>query len=168
MPAEPQILDLRYLDMSYPYITAEVPTLDVNGNMMLFSKLYYELWIEKDGMEEPLVLTKDLYSYIPEDMTEIPYVYDDNFDISRGGSLVYLNQDVEEIDTWKKIGIQSIYYGGGECNKSDIAWKVNETADRISSPLGEKGDAIIYNLAGQRIGKIQKGINIMNGKKIVK
>ena len=27
---------------------------------------------------------------------------------------------------------------------------------------------VIYNLAGQRIGKVQKGINIVNGKKILK
>ena len=29
-------------------------------------------------------------------------------------------------------------------------------------------DAAIYNLAGQRMSKMQKGINIMNGKKILK
>ena len=29
-------------------------------------------------------------------------------------------------------------------------------------------DGVIYNLAGQRISKMQKGINIVNGKKILK
>ena len=31
---------------------------------------------------------------------------------------------------------------------------------------GEAQDGTIYNLAGQRISKMQKGINIVNGKKI--
>ena len=29
-------------------------------------------------------------------------------------------------------------------------------------------DHTIYNLAGQRLGKMQRGINIVNGKKILK
>ena len=32
----------------------------------------------------------------------------------------------------------------------------------------EKTDLKIYNLAGQRIGKMQKGISIINGKKRLK
>ena len=30
------------------------------------------------------------------------------------------------------------------------------------------GNASIYNLAGQRLGRIQRGVNIVNGKKILK
>lgn len=41
------------------------------------------------------------------------------------------------------------------------------TATDIASPLQpSNGDEAIYNLAGQRIQKMQKGINIINGKKI--
>jgi hypothetical protein len=29
-------------------------------------------------------------------------------------------------------------------------------------------NSVIYNLAGQRLNKVQKGINIINGKKILK
>ena len=38
----------------------------------------------------------------------------------------------------------------------------------IVSPLGETEEGVIYNLAGQRINKLQKGINIVNGKKVLK
>ena len=42
-------------------------------------------------------------------------------------------------------------------------------ATGIVSPLGEKEEeTFIYNLSGQRIMRIQKGINIINGKKILK
>ena len=33
---------------------------------------------------------------------------------------------------------------------------------------GEAEQGAIYNLAGQRLQKLQKGINIINGKKIIK
>jgi len=38
----------------------------------------------------------------------------------------------------------------------------------IVSPLGETEEGVIYNLAGQRISKMQKGINIVGGKKVLK
>lgn len=47
----------------------------------------------------------------------------------------------------------------------------NDEADAISltpAHTEEEGDLHIYNMAGQRIQKMQKGINIVNGKKILK
>jgi hypothetical protein len=38
----------------------------------------------------------------------------------------------------------------------------------IVSPHEEKEEQTIFNLSGQRIGKMQKGINIVNGRKILK
>ena len=44
-----------------------------------------------------------------------------------------------------------------------------DAADAIVSPLGEteEGAGAIYNIAGQRLQKMQKGINIVNGKKTI-
>ena len=43
-----------------------------------------------------------------------------------------------------------------------------DDANRIVSPLGETEEgASIYNLAGQRMSKPRKGINIVNGKKVI-
>jgi len=38
----------------------------------------------------------------------------------------------------------------------------------ISTPNTAKEDAAIYNLAGQRLQKMQKGINIVGGKVVLK
>ena len=38
--------------------------------------------------------------------------------------------------------------------------------DAISTPTSVEGETAIYNLAGQRLSKMQKGINIVGGKKI--
>ena len=40
--------------------------------------------------------------------------------------------------------------------------------DAISTPTSVEGETAIYNLAGQRLSKMQKGINIVGGKKILK
>ena len=37
----------------------------------------------------------------------------------------------------------------------------------LSTEQVEKADAPVYNLAGQRISKMQKGINIVNGQKVL-
>ena len=38
---------------------------------------------------------------------------------------------------------------------------------KIASPSTETEQGAIYNVSGQRLGKMQKGINIVNGKKIL-
>jgi len=47
-----------------------------------------------------------------------------------------------------------------------------EDATSINEELRIKNEELnegaIYNLAGQRVGRMQKGINIINGKKILK
>ena len=70
---------------------------------------------------------------------------------------------------WTKVGIQSIYYGGGECNKSAVVWIDNPNADAINDIKAdtEAGRAVIFNVAGQRLDAPQKGLNIINGRKVL-
>ena len=60
--------------------------------------------------------------------------------------------------------------GSGGMFAKEFTFDFGETPDGIVSPLGEteEGAGAIYNLAGQRLQKMQKGINIVNGKKILK
>ena len=44
-----------------------------------------------------------------------------------------------------------------------------EDPTEIKAPKGsDDSDTRIYNMSGQRLGKMQKGINIIGGKKILK
>ena len=45
--------------------------------------------------------------------------------------------------------------------------KDEETGIKSLTPTFSKSDGAVYNLAGQRISKLQKGINIVDGKKVV-
>ena len=120
-PADPEITGIKTVGTSYPKVTFFIPTEDVDGNPIMQSKLAYQLYVEKNGEVTPLVLEAAIYDELDEDMSEIPYGFSDGWDIYTG--TVYLNQGEEEIATWDKIGIQSIYYGGGEINKSNIVWQ---------------------------------------------
>ncbi|MBR6142056.1 MAG: hypothetical protein IKQ37_09905, partial [Bacteroidaceae bacterium] len=105
-----------------------------------------------------------------EDMVEIPYDYYDNFDIYFGGSTFYINP-TDEPAYCSKFGVQSIYYSGGERRTSNIVWIDNPDYDPTGiESLSEGRDAAddaIYNLSGQRLSKVQKGINVVRGKKVL-
>ena len=132
-PATPTIVGIKTVGTSYPNVTFDIPTVDVNGTPIIASKLAYQLYVEKDGQVEPLVLDADIYDQLEEDMSEIPYTFSDEWDIYN--YKVYLNQSAEEIATWSKIGIQTIYYGGNEVNKSEIAWHGLDIAVNVGTAL---------------------------------
>ena len=121
-PADPEITEIKSVNTSYPSISFDIPTVDVDGNELITSKLTYQLWVEKNGEATPLVLEADLYDNLDDDMSEIPYGYTDSWDIY-------------ETYSWDKIGIQSIYYGGGEVNKSNIAWVHNVVPVTVGEAL---------------------------------
>ena len=132
-PADPVITGIKTVGTSYPKVTFSIPLEDVDGNPLMQDKLYYQIFIEKEGEVTPVTFTTDLYEEIEEEMTVIPYGFSDGWDFYTG--TVYLNQGAEEIATWTKIGIQTIYYGGGEVNKSNIVWQFLDTPVTVSEAL---------------------------------
>ena len=117
-PAQPEIVASKLSGTSFPSISIEVPDTDVDGNPLLVEKLFYQYWYEVDGSQSLLTLDPADYTELTEPMTEIPYSFSDDWDIYP--YRLYLNQDFSD---WKKIGIQSIYRGGGQENKSEVSWK---------------------------------------------
>jgi hypothetical protein len=117
VPAQPMITGSKFAGTNYPYVNVDILTLDEEGNPIQTSKLSYQYLSKIGDKVTPLTLTTDLYSELTEDMTEIPYGFTDDWDIYN--YRFYLNMDFSE---WDQIGIQSIYRGGGEENKSEIFW----------------------------------------------
>ena len=66
-------------------------------------------------------------------------------------------------------GFKAYLPAAGGSAKGFVGFDFDDDATAISSPFkGEEGrGSSIYNLAGQRISKMQKGINIVNGKKVM-
>lgn len=55
----------------------------------------------------------------------------------------------------------------GESPVKALFFDFDDNQDAITSPFGKTEEEAIYNLAGQRLNKMQKGINIVNGKKVL-
>ncbi|MBQ6190697.1 MAG: choice-of-anchor J domain-containing protein [Bacteroidaceae bacterium] len=87
------------------------------------------------------------------------YVLDGNLDLSplmgMPGGIKAFQAFFYSFDEWEGIGL----------NVGDIG----ETITGVDAPSMTQSpqDDVIYNLAGQRLSKMQKGINIVNGKKIL-
>lgn len=153
------------------YVTEmTIPLVDVDGDPLVSDKLSYMLFYEKDGVVSSLTFTKDKYKRLSEDMTEIPYNFTDRYDIDNYE--IWMNQGEAELQTWTRLGLQSIYRGADEENKSEIAWFDLAAywgfsgIDDITQSKASSSDAI-YNLNGQLLQNPQKGINIIGGKKVV-
>lgn len=80
-----------------------------------------------------------------------------------GKQTVSVSYDVNEGDVDDYIVITN----GFETEKIHVVGRL-EDADAIGAVREENSDGAIYNLAGQRISKLQKGINIVGGKKVLK
>ena len=167
-PANPTFEAFNISDeVGYTTIYASIPAVDVDGNALDTSKLYYIVWIEKDGVEQPYTFTADLYpSDFDEDVTEVPYSYD-GYDIYAGGSIIYLEDELDEINSWTKVGIQSVYYGAGEQRCSDIVWNDGSVSTGITTLHSSLTTHHFYDLQGRRVVEPARGLYIVNGKKVV-
>lgn len=168
-PATPSVVLITTGGEYGASVQFDIPTVDVNGNEMLTSKLSYVIYVEKDGQAQKLTLEAGVYEELAEDMTEIPYTFTDEWDIYAGGYMIYLNQGADEISSWTKIGVQSIYTGGGERHESEIGWYEIEDEVYEDGIVGVKSQMsnVIYDMQGRRVSKPTHGLYIINGKKVL-
>ena len=85
--------------------------------------------------------------------------------------LLYKGIDVTEyVNNGKTYFIEGIYFGIYKGTHEVLPLSVLENDPTAISDVKAEvaSDNVIYNLAGQRMSKLSKGINIVNGKKIIK
>lgn len=134
VPATPSADHMRFTAYG-DVIEFAIPTTDVDGAPLLTDKLSYKLYYDEgDGVAHEITFTTEFYEKIEAEMTEIPYGFTDNYDIYDGE--VYLNMDAYYDYAWKRIGIQSIYAGGGETNASEIGWYDVTYPEVVAAPEG--------------------------------
>ena len=113
--------------------------------MLNLDKLFYTVWYEKDGVQKPYTFTAAAYEGdFTEDVTEVPYAHD-GYDLYKGGEIVYFEETLEELSTWTKVGIQTIYYGAGEARKSEVVWGYNDAFIPSEVVVNEDGHATFYD-----------------------
>lgn len=178
-PADPAFAEEGGIDFENTWsqkIHADIKRVDVDGNELLADKLYYTVWVEKKDVgadrvsTSPLVFSSIDYWGLDGDVTEIPYQLS-NWDITTGGETITLYKSEDEIKSWSRVGLQTIYYGGDERHVSNIVWANNPVYDAATGIHEvENGNTavVVYNLQGRRMeSSIKKGLYIVNGKKVL-
>lgn len=168
IPAAPEILNFA-LNEGYGYmLEMNIPLEDVDGNPIFASKLSYQLFSMQDGEESPITLEASRYEYATEDLTIIPYLYTDYWEVLQGGETVYVHAD--GIENWQAIGAKSIYTGGGETNESPITWFEINNSGITEVTAGQSQNMQLYDLLGRRVdqSKLRPGIYVrQDGRKVV-
>ena len=166
-PADPTVKNIDFGEWSHG-INCIIPAVGSNGETLNPKKLFYTVWVEKEGQQVPYIFLADLYWNFDEDMSEVPY--DINYSSWDGSHSIYFNDDAAVFDNWATVGIQSIYYGAGVCKKSAISWIANPLFATVISDISTgQGDVktVYFNLSGQRLTAPRKGLNIINGRKVM-
>lgn len=138
-------------DAGYGGLIFTLPTEDVNGNWINPEKMKYIIY----GDDKAYEFTTDLYTGIEENMTEIPYSFTDDLDftLQDGEHIVYLYEG-----GFSKMGVQSVYYGGGERTVSPIVY---QTSDGIKVKTTAPVSTEFYDLQGRRLTSPTLGLTIM-------
>ena len=131
-PANPEVID--FVDQGklggYNYGSFNVPTVDTEGNFINPNDLYYRIYFDDD---ELFTFGPDEYPQVEEFMTDVPYNYTDGYDFGVGGATVYFYET-----GFQRVGIQSVFRGGGEEHVSDIVYM------ELTDGSAPEGSAEVY------------------------
>ena len=150
---------------------------DVTANVAVLKNTWLDLTeIENVPANTPVILKGTYYNKVAKDLDPINITNElkgTEMDIEAGGEYVLAQPEGEEIGFYKATtgiikagkaylelpvaGVKAFFFNGEE-----------ETAINDLTPVLSEGEGVVYNLAGQRINKLQKGINIVGGKKVLK
>ncbi len=164
-PADPTMNSLTFDEWSH-YITFYIPQVGTEGETLNPQKLFYTIWIQGVDGVNPYVFSPDMYWGFDGDTTELPWSqYYSTWDNAHS---IYFYDDAAVFEGWAKVGVQSIYYGGDEVRKSAISWIETPFYTGIDNiTTGQTTGKAIYNISGQRIAAPAKGLNIINGQKVM-
>ena len=170
-PEAPSVLDFEDYDEENEYgmVLIDVPLTDVSGNVLVPGKLTYALFVDEASEVSQYTFDSSLYYFLDKTVSEIPFSFDDDYDFSHSGTMIYVALD-SPTQTYDRIGVQSIYRGGGEEHKTEISWfTIDRDGDAIHAVQGETApkSGVVYNLAGQRVNKPAKGLYIIGNKKVL-
>ena len=101
------------------YIDFDLQASDVDGNYIMPEKLSYQLYTKVNGEVKPMTISPEDFIYLEETMTEIPYGFQDGWDIYANGANTSFYYHVVGPEAY---GVQAIYRGAGEERRSEIAW----------------------------------------------
>ena len=168
VPADPTVLYYEYYDdEELGMLMLEIPVIDVEGYPLMVDKLGYQIFCDYGDGPEPYIFWADIYGF-DDDETVIPYTFNDDMNILMGGQLVvvyFIGADIQ------RIGVRSVYNGGGETNASEISWYQIQTPSSVTDiTIDDNKEMIYYDLMGRRVDAdhLAPGIYVrQDGRKIL-
>ena len=174
-PAVSYVGDAGYATM-YDTTTGYV----LNGDAKAYVATLQKTWLNTAEVANvpagtPVILKGTYYNKLAQDLPAINVDNDlkgtDAATEADGTMYILAKPEGEEIGFYKAegtipagkayyqstAGVKAFYFSGDDATGIDSL-----------TPALSEGEGAIYNLAGQRLGKMQKGINIVGGKKILK
>lgn len=161
-PSDPSIYTyIDYFDLAgFSIMMPIVPLLDTEGNFMDPSKVSWQIFVDDD---EPFTLYPDEYKYLTEAIDEIPYLYTPEQQVKFSRSYIYEKAyGIYIFETgFRRIGVQTIYRGGGEEHRSNIGWHYFG-GDAVHSIAADdpSGEVQHFDLSGRRVNNNHRGITI--------
>ena len=163
VPADPTDPELAYNDYYAQYMFYyTLDPVDVNGSFLNLDNLAYYIYLD----DEIYTLTPDVFRYLTEEMTLIPYGFTENWDIYDG--LIYVDESL-----LTSMGVQAVYTVDGETNYSNVACADLDgnqyvlpapqlNPDGISNVTAKQITSVaIYDAEGRKLDAAQKGVNVV-------
>ncbi|RRD02906.1 hypothetical protein [Prevotella sp. OH937_COT-195] len=161
----PELPDVNTFEMNAMgeyFVTFYVYAKDDIDEYIMPSKLSYELFVDKgDDKTTPYVFTSAYYC-LDSDMTTMPYDFNsNNRTIFNEGDYHTVFINTNNVASWKRFGVKSIYNGGGKKNETPIRWTtihpevtgINETGTAVV-------DVVYHDMQGRRTNAAAKGLLI--------
>ena len=145
-------------------------TATTKGNWLILAEA------ENVPAKTPVILQGTYYNKIEQSLPALnqanELVGTEDATVADGSQYVLAKPEGEEVGFYQAIedttipagkailvrnaGVKAFFFNGEE-----------ETAINSLTPALSEGEGAIYNMAGQKLSKLQKGINIVNGKKVM-
>ncbi len=158
-PADPVFTadDIR-VSTNFDVVKFLIPTVDVEGNDLNVNELYYNVYYN----DAPYVFTPEVFKGLSQSMTDIPYSFSDSeYDIflstsTKKNNIYFYDQG------YNKIGVQSVYRGGGEERRSKVVYvnRPQSGINDVNADVREVKSVTYYNVAGQQVAEPATGVCI--------
>ena len=166
-------------DASYATLYDTTTGYVLNGDVKAYVAVLNNTWLDLTEIENvpeatPVVLRGTYYNKLAADLPAINIANDlkgTDVDTAADGTMYVLAKVDDKVGFYKATGtiaagkayyqstsgVKAFYFDGDDATGISL----------MEDGRSQMEDGAIYNIAGQRIQKMQKGINIINGKKVL-
>lgn len=156
-PADPTGLNVKE-SSNFDIVKFVIPDVDVQGEELNNKKLFYNIYYN----DEVYTFDPELFVGLDAPLTDVPYGFSEpEYDIymsssSKVNTIYFYDQGYD------KIGVQSVYRGGKQENRSNIVYYHRSTSgiDSLNADVRTVKSETYYNVAGQKVNADASGLVI--------